>query len=165
MSKLDIWTDGASNPHAKPTPGGWAYAYVHENILICTKCDGEIPTTNQRMEQMGAIRGLEDLLVRIELDGIQYDTVDVITDSAYVCRGMSEMWYVDWRFNNWTKKEKDGTYSPIANTDLWQRLIQAELNVKQRGIKVMWSKVKGHSGVMYNEVVDKLAVLGKKKVS
>lgn len=164
MSKLQIYSDGASNPHANPTPGGWAYVYVENNIMLCSGWGGEKPTTNQRCELLGAIRGLQNLN-RTELDSIQYDTVEIITDSAYVYRGMFEKWYVDWRFNNWMKKEKDGSLSPIANTDLWKELIQAELDVVGRGISIQWTKIRGHKGVLYNEVCDRLAVKGKLSVS
>ena len=165
MSTLQIYTDGASNPHANPTPGGWAYVYVQDNIMICSRWGGEKPTTNQACELLGAVRGLQDIFTRNELNCIQYDTVEIITDSAYVYRGMVEKWHVEWNFNNWQRKEKDGTFSPLANADIWKELVQAERDAKAKGITVQWTKIRGHKGVLYNEVCDKLAVKGKKSVS
>jgi len=165
-NRIQLYTDGASNVHNKKVlPGGWAYAYIYERMMICTGWDGESPTTNQRMELMGAIMGLEQRLNRTELEGIQYDEIEIVTDSAYVLRGMTEKWYVDWRFHNWTKKDADGNWVPVKNSDLWKRLITQELDTKKSGIHVIWTKIKGHSGNEFNNLVDYLAVLGKKKVS
>jgi ribonuclease HI len=162
---IQLYTDGASTPRAEVVPGGWAYAYVYNNMLICTGWDGEKPTTNQRMELMGVIRGLEDRIHRHELDSIHYDAIEIITDSAYVYRGMVEKWYIDWRFNDWTKRDDSGKLVPIANKDLWQRLISAEQCAKDNNITILWTKIRGHKGVLYNEVCDKLAVKGKLSVS
>lgn len=164
--RLQLWTDGASNVHNKTVlPGGWAYAFVQDRMMLCTGWDGEAPTTNQRMELMGVIMGLEQRLHRTELESIQYDEIEIVTDSAYVLRGMTEKWYVDWRFNNWLKKDENGDWIPVKNSDLWKRLITAELDTKNDGVYVIWTKVKGHSGLEFNNLVDKLAVMGKKKVS
>jgi ribonuclease HI len=165
MSKLQIYTDGASNPHAKPTPGGWAYVYVHNGIMLCSGWGGEKPTTNQACELLGAVKGLQDIFNRNELECIQYDTIEVITDSAYMYRGMVEKWYVDWNFNNWQRKEKDGSFSPLANAEIWKALVQAQNAVLQKGLTLQWTKIRGHRGVLFNEVCDKLAVKGKLSVS
>jgi Ribonuclease HI len=127
-------------------------------MMMCSDWGGEQQTTNQRMELMGALKGLQNLPNRNELKGIQYDEVEVLTDSAYLYRCMTEMWYIDWQFKDWIGSEGN----PVKNRDLWERLISLVREYKAKGIKIVWTKIRGHKGVLYNEVADKLAVKGKK---
>jgi ribonuclease HI len=164
MSKIQLYTDGASNVHSPKLPGGWAYVYVQNNMMLCSGWDGEAPTTNQRMELMGAIMGLERRIQHNELGCIQYDEIEIITDSAYLYRCMTELWYIDWQFNNWRKLD-NSEWVEIKNADLWQRLIALVKATEQLGIRITWTKIRGHKGVLYNEVCDSLARKGKVKVS
>jgi len=164
-SKILLYTDGASNVHSEKLPGGWAYAYVQEGMLLCTGWDGESPTTNQRMEVKGAIMGLSNRLSHNELSCIQYDEIEIITDSAYLYRCMTELWYVDWKFNDWHKFDENGKWVDVKNTDLWKQLILLVANTQLSGISITWTKVRGHRGVVFNEVCDKLAKKGKLLVS
>lgn len=163
MNTLQIYTDGANNSKIKPVPGGWAYVYVYNDMLLRQNWGSKLPTTNQQMELSGAIHGLLDVKEFLNSTDNEYNIqrLEILTDSAYVHRGMLEKWYVDWQFNNWTRKGPHGEVIPIANKELWQQLIRLEKELKADGFIISWTKVKGHSGIMYNEVCDKLAKRGK----
>ena len=100
---------------------------------------GEAQTTNNRMELMAAIAGLEALT--------RPCAVDLTTDSQYVKRGVEE-WMARWRANGWRTSDKQ----PVKNRDLWERLSAALASHEVR-----WHWVKGHAGHDENERVDVLA--------
>ena len=140
MSKtVEIYTDGACS--GNPGPGGWGVVLrygEHEKELF----GGEADTTNNRMELMAAIMGLE-LLTRSS-------TVRLTTDSQYVRKGITE-WLAGWKRNNW----KTASKTPVKNVELWQRLEKAA-----ETHQVQWCWVKGHSGHPDNEKADELARRG-----
>jgi len=127
---VEIFTDGACSPN--PGPGGWGavlkYGRHRREIY-----GGEPATTNNRMEIMAAIRGLESLT--------RPSKVHMYTDSQYLRRGVTE-WLPQWRHNGWQTKEK----KPIKNADLWKRLDSAA-----RGHQAQWFWLKGHAGHPENE--------------
>lgn len=131
-----IYTDGACS--GNPGPGGWA-AHIIDNGEERSLCDHEPDTTNNRMELMAAIRGLEALEKPRD--------VTLYTDSKYLLNGM-ETWTVNWQRNHW----RTAAGKPVKNKDLW--LILLELQKKHR-IRFVW--VKGHNNDHYNELVDGLA--------
>jgi ribonuclease HI len=138
-SKVELWTDGACS--VNPGPGGWAAILVHSSGASKELQGGEAHTTNNRMELMAVIGGLEALRKGC--------LVLVNTDSAYVLNAFEEGWIEGWRKRGWKTKAK----KPVANQELWERLYSL---VQQH--HVSWNKVKGHSGVEYNERADQLAV-------
>ena len=95
--------------------------------------------TNNRMELLAAIHGLEALKRSCR--------VVLITDSTYVCNGITQ-WLPNWKRRGWRKK--DG--QPVLNADLWKRL---DAVCQQHDIEWQW--VKGHAGHEENELADKLA--------
>ena len=103
---------------------------------------GEKNTTNNRMELVAAIRGLEMLTRPCE--------VVLTTDSQYVRKGITE-WMVNWKKRNWRTSAR----KPVKNDDLWRRL--DELSQPHN---IEWQWVKGHSGHRENELVDQLANRG-----
>lgn len=136
---IDIYTDGACS--GNPGPGGWGVLMIwkgREKEL----CGGETQTTNNRMELMAAIQGLESLKRDVP--------VRIHTDSTYVRDGITR-WIHAWKANGWKTSAK----KPVKNADLWQRLDQA-----QRGHDVTWHWVKGHAGHLENERADALARQG-----
>ena len=136
---VTLYTDGACS--GNPGPGGWGVLMLwndHEKEL----CDGEFETTNNRMELMAAISGLESLKRGL--------TVNLYTDSTYVRDGITK-WIHGWKKNGW----KTAAKKPVKNVDLWQRLELAIANHK-----VNWHWVKGHSGHPENERADELARQG-----
>jgi ribonuclease HI len=133
---VDIWTDGACS--GNPGPGGWG-------TVLCAKgtikelSGSEADTTNNRMELMAAIAGLESLKrpCRVELH----------TDSQYLRNGVTS-WMHGWKRNGWRTADK----KPVKNIDLWQRLDET---IKPH--QITWTWVKGHAGDPMNERCDELA--------
>lgn len=99
----------------------------------------EPQTTNNQMELMAAIQGLEQLA--------SHSTVSLTTDSQYVRQGITQ-WIHGWKRNGWKTSQRQ----PVKNQELWQRLDAAVANHD-----VEWHWVKGHSGHRENELVDEAA--------
>lgn len=136
---VKIFTDGACS--GNPGPGGWGVLLQfgdHEKSL----CGGERDTTNNRMELMAAIKGLEALK-----EGC---AVMLTTDSVYVKNGITQ-WIHGWKKNNWRTASKQ----PVKNVDLWQQLDEVVTRHQ-----VSWHWVKGHNGHRENELADQLANQG-----
>lgn len=136
MKHVEIHADGSCS--GNPGPGGWGVLLrfgAHERELA----GGEPDTTNNRMELMAAIEGLQALKEACD--------VDLFTDSQYVQKGITE-WLPSWQRRGW----KTADNKPVKNADLWQRLDA----VRQRH-RVRWHWVKGHAGHADNERVDGLA--------
>ena len=133
---VEVHTDGACL--GNPGPGGWAALLrygPHERELM----GGEAATTNNRMELMAAISGLEALSEACE--------VVLFTDSQYVRQGITE-WMPGWVRRGWKTAGGDA----VKNRDLWERLHAAAARHR-----IDWRWVKGHSGDPDNERVDTLA--------
>jgi len=171
QGRLEIWVDGASNVHSKKKPGGWAYAIVDEKgAVVRTSWDGASPTTNSRMEMNAPLQALNDILEDIK-KGFEWKpkVFQVCTDSALVYRCMVESWYVEWKYYGRlygapdVYLNKDGEI--IKNQDLWKALIKAVNLLHEKGYEVTWRKVRGHRGVIHNELVDRMAKKGKMKYS
>ncbi len=141
---VEIYTDGACS--GNPGPGGWG-VLLRWNGKERELWGGELDTTNNRMELMAAIQGLEALKRAVK--------VVVITDSAYVKDGITD-WIHGWKRNGW----KNAAKKPVKNADLWQRL-DAALGQHE----VEWRWVKGHSGHPDEERVDELARRGVSEVT
>lgn len=137
--KVELFTDGACK--GNPGPGGWG-ALLRFNGTEKELYGGEALTTNNRMELMAAIMGLEAL-------GESCD-VRLTTDSKYVMQGITE-WMANWKKRGWKTSSK----SPVKNVDLWQRL---DAITSKHQIK--WEWVRGHTGHPENERADALANRG-----
>lgn len=141
--KVYIYTDGSArgNPDG---PGGYG------TILKYVTPDGEVvekelsqgykKTTNNRMELMAAIVGLEALKKSCE--------VELYSDSQYLIKAFNEHWLDGWIKKGW----KRGKNEPVKNVDLWKRLLEAT-----KPHQITWIWVKGHDGHEYNERCDQLA--------
>jgi ribonuclease HI len=137
--KVVIYTDGACS--GNPGPGGWGAVLIWGETERDI-CGGELSTTNNRMELMGAIQALETLK--------RPCTVELHTDSQYVKNGITE-WIRGWKARGW----KTAAKAPVKNDDLWKRLDEARLRHD-----VEWRWVKGHAGHELNERADALARKG-----
>lgn len=133
---VEIFTDGACR--GNPGPGGWG-AVMRYKGTEKTLHGGEALTTNNRMELMAAIMGLEALKRPCR--------VVITTDSQYVRLGITE-WLPNWKRRDW----KTAGRKPVKNVDLWQRLDAAAAPHH-----VEWHWVRGHSGHPENEQADALA--------
>ncbi len=140
---VKLFTDGAArgNPEG---PGGYGAVlqYVDSKGMLHEKelSAGYIKTTNNRMELMAVIAGLEAL--------VKPCNVTIYSDSSYVVKAFTEHWLEGWIKKGW----KRGKNEPVKNTDLWKRLLQAS---KPHNLEFVW--VKGHAGHPENERCDKLA--------
>ena len=131
-----IYTDGSCL--SNPGPGGWAAILQwqgNERELSGSEPD----TTNNRMELMAAIRGLDAIKRPMK--------VSLHTDSRYVMNGVQD-WMPRWKYNGW----KTASKKPVANQDLWQELDTAVIRHD-----VCWHWVKGHAGNPLNDRCDVLA--------
>ena len=140
MTVLKIYTDGGcSNNQGAVNFGGWGAILEfgdHRKELY----GGEANTTNNRMELMAVIRGLEALNRPCE--------VELYSDSQYVVNAFNQHWIEGWIKKGW----KRGKNEPVKNTDLWKRLLEAK---KPHQVNFNW--VKGHDGHPQNERCDTLA--------
>ena len=140
---VKIYTDGAArgNPDG---PGGYGtvleYVDPKGQLHVKEMSQGYIKTTNNRMELMAVIAGLEALN--------RPCTVEVYSDSQYVVNAFNQHWVDGWIKKNW----KRGKNEPVKNVDLWKRLLQAK---GLHDVTFYW--VKGHDGHPQNERCDELA--------
>ena len=141
---IKIYTDGACK--GNPGIGGWGALLVHNEQSI-EIFDGELETTNNRMELMAVIEALNHA-------ASMNDDVQIYTDSSYVQKGIQE-WIHNWKKNGWRSSNK----KPVKNQDLWQKL-----DTLNSSLKVEWFWVKGHAGHPGNERADFLANEGVKKI-
>ncbi len=141
--KVSIFTDGAArgNPDG---PGGYGtiLQYVDPNGTLHERelSAGYKKTTNNRMELMAVIVGLEALNRPCE--------VELYSDSKYVIDAFEQHWVDSWLKNNWKNSQK----KPVKNIDLWKRLLTAK---EKHQVRFNW--VKGHAGHPLNERCDTLA--------
>ena len=140
---VEIYTDGAArgNPDG---PGGYGtilrYTDPKGEIHVKELSAGYVRTTNNRMELMAAIAGLEELLRPCD--------VHLFSDSQYLVKAFNEHWIEKWVMKGW----KRGKNEPVKNTDLWKRLLTA---MEPHHVTYIW--VRGHDGHALNERCDKLA--------
>ncbi len=143
MTKVKIYTDGSArgNPDG---PGGYgcvlqytdSKGMLHERELS----KGYPKTTNNRMELMAAIAGLEALNRPCD--------VELYSDSKYLTDTFNKGWIDSWIKRGWKKADK----SKVLNRDLWERLLEAK---EPHNVEFIW--VKGHDGNPLNERCDELA--------
>jgi len=144
MKKVDLYTDGACS--GNPGTGGYCAILIYKGVEK-TISGRETLTTNNRMELMAVIRGLEALKEPCE--------VNVYSDSQYVVDAFNLGWIESWKNNGWRNSAK----KDVKNVDLWNDLIN--LNKKHA---VTFIKVKGHADNEYNNKCDKIAVEEYKKL-
>ena len=140
--KVILYSDGSSR--GNPGPGGYGtiLQYTDRAGVLHEKeiSEGFRSTTNNRMELMGVIAGLEAL--------VKPCSVDVWSDSQYVIKAFNDHWIDGWKKRGW--KKADG--KPVLNEELWKRLLLAA-----EPHEITWHWVKGHDGHPENERCDALA--------
>ena len=137
MKHVDIYTDGACR--GNPGKGGWCAILVFGDIEK-ELSGGEMLTTNNRMELMGAIKALEALKEPCE--------VTLTSDSKYLTDAINKGWLESWKQRGWKKADK----SSVLNPELWQRI---DTLISVHKVTFVW--VHGHAGHEYNERCDVLA--------
>lgn len=139
---VQLFSDGACS--GNPGPGGWAFILRHAaSGKELEGSGGEREATNNQMELMAVIRGLQALK--------QPCRVEIITDSQYVGKGLSE-WMPKWKKNGWRRKTGQ-KFEPVKNVELWQ-----ELDELLAPHEATFTHVRGHTGHAENERCDELAV-------
>jgi len=136
---VEMFTDGACR--GNPGKGGWGVLLRYGDVEK-TLHGVDYDTTNNKMELMAVIRGLEALN--------KSSTVKITSDSKYVLGGITE-WMPNWKRRNWKTANK----KPVQNVDLWRKLDELVT-----GHEIEWHWVKGHSGHRENEIADQLANQG-----
>ena len=138
-----LYTDGACK--GNPGPGGWAFVLQHpKSGKILERFGSEPETTNNRMELLAVIEGLQALS--------KPSRVEIVSDSKYVLQGLED-WMPKWKRNGWRRKEGN-SFKPVKNVDLWQ-----ELDRLKSLHELTFRHVLGHSGHHFNERCDDLASL------
>ena len=152
MAKLfpvTLYTDGACS--GNPGPGGYGAVLQYTDArgtLHEREYSGAFPeTTNNRMEILAAVIGLENLKKPCE--------VTLYSDSQYLCRAFNEGWVDDWVKRDFRR----GTAKEVKNIDLWERMLQA---MAPHRVTYVW--VRGHKGNPGNERCDRLAVSAYEKL-
>jgi ribonuclease HI len=137
LKQVTLYTDGGCIKN--PGPGGYGVV-----LLYCEKrrelSGGFRRTTNNRMEIMAAIAGLEALRYRC--------AVTIYTDSQYLANAIMKGWAKRWRANGWMRNSEE----PALNPDLWARLLDL---CDQHSVRFQW--LKGHAGDAENERCDRLS--------
>jgi ribonuclease HI len=136
---VQLWTDGACARN--PGPGGWAALLIvgtTERMLS----GGADHTTNNRMELLAPIRGLEALT--------RPSIVDIYIDSTYVMFGFTKLWVAGWRSRAVDGVWRTSSRKLVRNQELWEELAEAV----ERHTTVRWNQVPGHSGIELNDRVD-----------
>ena len=137
MRKIQLYADGAC--HGNPGPGGYGVVLLfgeHRKELS----GGYRKTTNNRMELMAVIKGMEALKEKCK--------VELYSDSKYVVDALSNGWAAKWRANGWRRNKREHAINP----DLWERLLEL---CEAHEVTFHW--VRGHSGNPGNERCDQLA--------
>lgn len=152
----NIYTDGACS--GNPGPGGYAFIILNElNSEPVLKLSGHKKnTTNNEMELLSVVRAikhLQDIMVQKVVN-----TIYVHSDSAYIVNSINNNWIDFWEKNNWYTK--GGT--KVKHSELWAQLASM---LRNKYCHIRFMKVKGHSGDLYNELVDKAAVAAIRRVN
>ena len=137
MKKVELYTDGACR--GNPGNGGWGAILVYQGKEK-ELSGGEEITTNNRMELMAAISGMEALKEPCQ--------ITLTSDSKYLTDAINKGWLESWKKNGWRKADK----SSVLNVELWQRIDEL---LQIHRVAFIW--VRGHAGHPYNERCDALA--------
>lgn len=134
MKSIDIYTDGACS--GNPGVGGYGVVMLYKGQRR-ELSQGYKTTTNNRMELLAVIKGLEELKIPCQ--------VTLYSDSKYVVDSITKGWVKKWKANNWIKSDK----KKALNVDLWERLLQL---LDKHKVVFVW--VKGHADNVENERCD-----------
>lgn len=143
LKQVTIYTDGACL--GNPGPGGYGAVLLHGEVRK-ELSGGFRLTTNNRMEMMAAIVGLQSLK--------EPCVVTLYSDSQYVVNAITKGWAKKWKANGWKRNKTDKAVNP----DLWEQLLQL---CDRHKVTFCW--VRGHSGNIENECCDQLAVAAAKQ--
>jgi ribonuclease HI len=155
MEYINIYTDGSCSQGAfNNWPGGYAVVVVPSNrkeILLTGRSDS---TTNNEMELTAFLTALN--FAQFQTNILEYDYINIHTDSAYIYNCFKDGWYNKWEMNGWLTATKD----PVKNKELWIQILKLKRDLEQK-LQINIKKVKAHSDDKYNDMADQLAVRAK----
>lgn len=146
---VNVYTDGACSKN--PGPGGWGAIFV-AGKKVMKMSGGDKNTTNNKMELKAVIESLR-MIKKIESKRNKHHDYIIHSDSAYVVNAKEKNWLLVWQRNNWKNTKGDD----VKNKELWEEFIELFTYLVRYHINVELRKVKGHSGIKFNEEVDALA--------
>ena len=155
QNQILIYTDGACS--GNPGPGGYGSIIIANSKSVVELGEHFAQTTNNRME-------LQAVLSALKYCNEQFDEISklqIFTDSVYVIRG-STQWLFGWKKRGW----KTAAGEPVTNQDLWQVMDQLLYQISQKfSVKIKWSFIRGHKGILGNERCDEIGVAFSKRNS
>lgn len=143
---VKIYTDGSCSKN--PGPGGWAVA-IFSSDNFRTNGGYDINTTNNRMELKAFIEALKMILEYKD----KKEQFKLFADSSYVVNAINNNWLENWERNSWKTKTGDN----VKNKEQWQEVSELMKTIKSKRIHLTITKVKGHSGDTFNDIVDRIA--------
>jgi len=171
--QIELYTDGSSVPN--PGPSGWAYLIRyhtmkdgHPHTEVIEQSKGFRASTNNRMEVLAGIEGVEAILTGISSGTYLGSQVKILSDSEYFCNSVNKGWVGSWASNNWmtkggfTFKDRQGNErvskpKEVANRDLWERWIDLTNRARAMAVNISIEHIYGHTGHTWNERCDVLS--------
>ena len=135
---VKMYTDGACS--GNPGPGGYGCLICMDDEVkkLSGFCD---KTTNNRMELMGVLIGLEHVRKLVFQDKVKIRNLEIISDSAYVVNAINDNWVANWSANGFINARGES----IKNSDMWLPLLSEIGKLKSRNVIIKFTKVKGHN--------------------
>lgn len=151
--KYSIYTDGATSDNGyEGAQGGWAWIFLDEDKNIILKNVGHLDnTTNNICELTAVIDACYYAYHKMDLTDPN-PIFTIYSDSAYIINCYKEKWYKKWQKNDWFNSKGQ----PVANKELWERLIPFF-----ESSQFSFEKVAGHTNNEWNNLVDEMAVRAK----
>lgn len=162
----ELYTDGSCLQN--PGPGGIGYVIRYwemkdgEDLPVVQQIEksvGYLYTTNNRMEILSAVLGLQEIAENVKNNIFSnISTINLLSDSRYVCDAINKKWLDKWQQNNWMTAAFQGrSPNPVKNKDLWEQLIQVISLLSASNILLNVQHIPGHKGYEFNERADQLA--------
>lgn len=164
---IELYTDGSSLRNPGASGLGYLIRYwdnpddesmPEEKIIEGSQ--GFRLSTNNRMEIMAAIYGINAIIAKIDDKTFEgAGQINLASDSEYFVKAITQKWLNKWQQNNWMTSGFNGQQpKAVKNKDLWEQVLEFQNQLKARGITLVVTHVDGHSGHEYNERCDRLAV-------
>lgn len=141
---IELWTDGSCNNNPKDKNGGgiggWSFIIVINGEYIDFRTGNDIDTNSSKMELEAVRRAM--MFSKKHFKG---EKVTICSDSAYVVNCFKDKWYKGWKQRHWLN---------VKNEKTWKKILKIYFS---KCCKFKFRKVKGHSGLKYNELADYIA--------
>lgn len=163
---VELYTDGSSLRNPGPSGLGYIIRYwvpgEDPDVPVVKEIEGNQGfrlSTNNRMEIMGGIYGLNKIIEKIKDGTIKTNQINLQSDSKYFCNAVNQGWITKWQNNNWmTSAFKGKQPGPVKNKDLWEKVLDIQRELQSMSILLTLTYIEGHAGHEFNERTDRLAV-------